>query len=251
MGPAEVLLGVEAAGEDLLGRQPRLDAGLAGVVDDRHRGAVHDAPARLAHPQAEVGLIGVEEEALVHEAGAEQGLAAGEHEGADGPVALALVLVLAGVEDPLADPRGPSRQALGGRAPRPRARAALGKRRMVGNSSPSPVSCRTPSRPTSGRPSSSSTRSAKVPLDDLGVGVEEEHVARHGRHQRAVVRVRESRGSRSAPLAPAGSARSTSSEMPSLRVVVDDRRRRARASPGSRRRCSGSARASAPRWSRR
>ncbi len=112
MRASEVLLRVLAAGEGVLGDHPRADAALAGVVDDRHVRDVQDLPAGPLDPQAEVGLLGVDEEALVHAAGAQQGLPARQHVGARGPVALEARLVEVEVENPLTGPAGSHGPAL-------------------------------------------------------------------------------------------------------------------------------------------
>ena len=58
----------------------RLDAVLGRVVQNRHLRQVPDLPASRLDPAAEIGLLGVHEEALVEAAGALERLAAGEHE---------------------------------------------------------------------------------------------------------------------------------------------------------------------------
>ena len=83
----EVALRVLPLRERVLRRHLRADARLAGVVDDRHRREVADLPARLLDAVAEVGLLGVDEEALVQDAGALQRLPPGQHERAGRPVA--------------------------------------------------------------------------------------------------------------------------------------------------------------------
>ena len=85
-----------------------------------------NAPARALDAQAEVGLLGVDEEALVEQPRAQKSLAAGEHERARGPVAVTLVLVDPCVRHALSPEGGPAS------APKQRlaeARAALGKQR--------------------------------------------------------------------------------------------------------------------------
>ena len=82
------------------------------VVEDRHRGAVDDLPTGPPHPQAEVDLFGVKEEALVEAADRVERLAPGEQERADRPVALELVVVALEPQLALAEPVRTARQPL-------------------------------------------------------------------------------------------------------------------------------------------
>jgi hypothetical protein len=50
-------------------------------------------PARTLNPQAQIGLLALEEQALVHNTGTQERLAAGQHERTDRPVALGLAVV--------------------------------------------------------------------------------------------------------------------------------------------------------------
>src|SRR5450755_3604743 len=86
MRRGEVLVRVLAACERILRNHLRPLACLSGVMEDRHRRQVPDAPTGALDPQAEVGLLGIEEEALVEEASAEERLATGEHERTRRPV---------------------------------------------------------------------------------------------------------------------------------------------------------------------
>ena len=74
---------------------------------------VADLPPGAFYAQAEVGLLALQEEALVEQPNAQKGLAAHEHEGARRPIALALVLISGRVELALTRPRRMDRPALG------------------------------------------------------------------------------------------------------------------------------------------
>ena len=177
MGGPEVLVRVLLSRERVLGDHPRPHAALAGVVHDRHLRKVPYLPAVALHPQTQVGLLGVDEAALVEQPGAEHRLAAGEHERAGGPVARALLLVGLQIEHALPGPRPGERGQRSEKNASQSARPALGKRRIVGHRVPSAVSWRTPTRPTCGRCVEHLDQLAEGPVDDFGVRVEQQHVA--------------------------------------------------------------------------
>src|SRR3954453_5918142 len=126
---------VLAAGVGQLRLHPRAGAGAAAVVDDGQLRQVPDPPAAPLDPQAEVDLLGVEEEALVEQPGPLQRLLADEEKRARGPVAFELALVAPQVELGFAQARrqrqgvGADRLAEGasdaGKPARGRAEAAL------------------------------------------------------------------------------------------------------------------------------
>src|SRR5580704_1185792 len=100
----EMLVRVLPAGKAPLGRHTRAHPALLGVVDDRHLREVPNAPAGALDPQADVGLLRVDEESLVQKARALERLTAGQHERSRGPVAVSLALIGGRVEDALAGP---------------------------------------------------------------------------------------------------------------------------------------------------
>ena len=85
-------------------------------MDDGHLWQMTDLPACTLDAQAEIRLLAVDKETLVEEAGAEQRLAAGEHERARGPVAVPLPVVRGPLEYPLAGPGWMDRPTLGGKS---------------------------------------------------------------------------------------------------------------------------------------
>src|SRR5205823_1634367 len=89
----EVLADELEPGVDRLCLHLRAQTRLPRVVEDRHAREVADAPARTLHPEAEIRLLGVDEEALVEEPGALERLATQQEERAGGPVAVDLPVV--------------------------------------------------------------------------------------------------------------------------------------------------------------
>ena len=155
--------------------------------------------------------------------------------------------------------RAPARRAHAGgsasarrTAPR-RARARRwGSGGWSATASPSAVSWRTPARPDArGARRACRDQLAEGPVDDLGVGVEEQHVAGARRvPARGCCRGR-SRGWRSSRRVPAGNSDSTSSRVPSVEALSTTITSRLAAAGVLEHGAAGSAPASAPRSSRR
>ena len=72
MPDREVLVRVLAPRVRILGRHPWIPPALSGVVDDRHDWEVAHRPPGPLYPQAQVRLLALQEEPLIHYARAEQ-----------------------------------------------------------------------------------------------------------------------------------------------------------------------------------
>ena len=160
------------------------------VVEDRQRRQVDDLPARPPDPQAEVDLLGVDEEPLVEAAGVRDRLAADEHERADRPVALELRVVAVEAHLALAEPARPVRKPLEAERVAERARDAREPphRRLHGAVRPELAHA---GEADLGPPVELGDELGQRARQHLGVGVQEEDVARVDRPERLVVRVAE------------------------------------------------------------
>ena len=147
-----------------------------------------DLPAGLPQPKAEIRLLAVDEEALVHEPGTLERLPPRDHERARSPVARNLVPVLFEVELALGQPADRDRPAFGSegvakcaqriREPADR-RVDLALRRQLNDSGEADL----------GSLVQDSNELLEGSRLDLGIGIEKECVAGIRRHQSTVVRV--------------------------------------------------------------
>ncbi len=104
-------------------------------MHNRHQGEIPYLPASLPCPQAEIRLLTVEEEPLVHHADPEKNFPPGDQERPGHPVAALLLVVSAERQVSLAQPGRARREPLEANrvAEGP---SALGKRRIVGATRP-------------------------------------------------------------------------------------------------------------------
>ena len=219
------------------------------VMDDSHHGQMDNAPSRFLDPQAEVGLLGVDEEPLVEQAGL---ISASRRASMNEPDVQS--------QDAPArrSPGSSSRSPAQAREPaiaRSRAPRQGAPRSGSGGSSatarrPSPT-WRTPARPTFGRSSDHVDELAERAVEDLGVGVEEEDVrASHVDRARGCSRAR-SRGSALGRSAPAGTRSRRARAVPSVDSLSTTTTSSERRPRGRRRVARHGSQPAAPRSSRR